>query len=67
MHEMPSKSSQASFEIQYDGRNNAMVGSQAVVSTGRTTQAQWYKPGLVGPALVGFQASLALLSNQALW
>jgi hypothetical protein len=38
-----------------------------VVSTGRTTQAQGYRPGLVGPVLVGFQASLALLSNQALW
>ena len=38
----------------------------AVVSTGRTTQAQGYRPGLVGPVLVGFQASLALLSSQAL-
>jgi hypothetical protein len=67
MHEIPSKSSQASFEIQYDGRNNLMAGSQAVVSTGRTTQAQGYRPGLVEPVLVGFQVSLALLSNQALW
>jgi len=37
-----------------------------VVSTGRTIQVQEYRPGLVGPVLVGFQASLALLSNQAL-
>jgi hypothetical protein len=33
----------------------------------RTTQAQGYRPGLVEPVLVGFWASLALLSNQALW
>ena len=37
-----------------------------VVSTGRTTHAQGCRPSLVGPVLVGFQASLALLSNQAL-
>ena len=29
-----------------------------MVSTGRTTQAQGYGPGLVGPVLVGFQVSL---------
>jgi hypothetical protein len=40
---------------------------EAVVSTGRTTQAQGYRPSLVGPIPVGSQASLALLSNQALW
>jgi hypothetical protein len=40
---------------------------QAVVSTGRTTQVQGYRPGMTGPVLVGFQASLALLGNQALW
>ena len=37
-----------------------------VVSTGRTNHAQGYRSGLVGPVLVGFQASLALVSNQAL-
>jgi hypothetical protein len=42
-------------------------GMGVLASTGRTTQAQGYRPGLVGPVLVGFQASPALLSNQALW
>jgi hypothetical protein len=34
-----------------------------VISAGRTTQAQGHRPGLIGPVLVGSQASLALLSN----
>jgi hypothetical protein len=38
-----------------------------VVSTGCATQAQKYRSSLVEPELVGFQASLALISNQALW
>jgi hypothetical protein len=60
MHEMPSRSSQTPFETQCDGRNNPTVGSQTVVSTGRTTRAQEYRPGLVGPLLVGFQVSLGI-------